>query len=247
MGFRGVFVTATDTGAGKTAVTAGIAAVLRKRGVEVGVFKPVSSGGTADARLLAKAAGVTDALELVNPVRLAAPLSPNVAAELEGRQVPLEPIDDAYSRLTRLHDIVLVEGVGGLLVPVRDDFLVADLARRLDLPLLVVARAALGTINHTMLTLEAAGRRNQEVIGVVYNTTGPDDPRAACLPSESRPACPADRRRQARTSPEVISRLSGVRSLGIVPYDSSVDVDAGDPGCLPDLIEQHVDLDGVFF
>lgn len=229
MRFRGVFVTATDTGAGKTAVTAGIAALLRGRGVDVGVFKPVSSGGTADARLLSKAAGVTDALELVNPVRLEAPLSPNVAAELEGRQIPLEPIDDAYSRLKRLHDIVLVEGVGGLLVPIREDFLVADLARRLDLPLLVVARAALGTINHTMLTLEAADRRNQEVIGVVYNTSGPGDPRAA------------------RTSPEVISRLSGVRSLGIVPYDPSVDVDAGDPGCLPGLIEQHVDLDGVFF
>ena len=240
MGFRGVFVTATDTGAGKTAVTAGIAALLRGRGVDVGVFKPVSSGGTADARLLSEAAGVTDALELVNPVRLEAPLSPNVAAELEGRRIPLEPIDDAYSRLTRLHDIVLVEGVGGLLVPIREDFLVADLARRLDLPLLVVARAALGTINHTLLTLEAADRRNQEVIGVVYNTTGPGDPRAACLPSESR-------RRQARTSPEVISRLSGVRSLGIVPYDPSVDVDAGDTGCLPGLIEQHVDLDGVFF
>ncbi|MDE2999837.1 MAG: dethiobiotin synthase [Gemmatimonadota bacterium] len=229
MGYRGVFVTATDTGAGKTAVTAGIAAVLRKRGVDVGVFKPVSSGGTADARCLAGAAGVADALEFVNPVRLDAPLSPNVAAELEGRQVPLKPIDDAYSRLTRLHDLVLVEGVGGLLVPLRDDFLVADLARRLDLPLLVVARAALGTINHTMLTLEAAHRRKLEVIGVVYNTTGPGDPRAA------------------RTSPDVIHRLSGVRSLGIVPFDPRVDVDAGNPGRLPDLIEQHVDLDGVFF
>lgn len=229
MELRGVFVTATDTGAGKTAVTAGIAAVLRRRGVDVGVFKPVSSGGTADARFLAKAAGVADALELVNPVRLAAPLSPNVAAELEGRQVPLEPIDDGYSRLAQLHDVVLVEGVGGLLVPVRDDFLVADLARRLDLPLLVVARAALGTINHTMLTLEAAHRRNLEVVGVVYNTTGPGDPRAA------------------RTSPDVIHRLSGVRSLGIVPFDPGVDVDAGNPGCLPDLIEQHVDLEGVFF
>ena len=228
MGFRGVFVTATDTGAGKTAVTAGIAALLRRRGVDVGVFKPVSSGGTADARFLTEAAGVTDALELVNPVRLAAPLSPNVAAELEGRQVPLEPIDDAYSRLTRLHDIILVEGVGGLLVPIRDDFLVADLARRLDLPLLVVARAALGTINHTLLTLEAAQRRNQKVIGVVYNTTRPGDPRAA------------------RTSPDVIHRLSGVRSLGIVPHDAGVDVDAGNPGCLTDLIEQNVDLNGVF-
>lgn len=228
MRFRGVFVTATDTGAGKTAVTAGIAAALRGRGVDVGVFKPVSSGGTADARFLAKAAGVADALELVNPVRLDAPLSPNVAAELEGRQVPLEPVDDAYSRLTRLHDTVLVEGVGGLLVPIRDDFLVADLALRLDLPLLVVARAALGTINHTLLTLEAARSRNQEVVGVVYNTSNPGDPRAA------------------RTSPDVIHRLSGVRSLGIVPFDPGVDVDAGDPGCLPALIEQHVDLDGVF-
>ena len=225
---RGVFVTATDTGAGKTAVTAGIAAVLRKRGVDVGVFKPVSSGGAADARLLAKAAGVTHAFELVNPIRLAAPLSPNVAAELEGRQVPLEPVLDAYRRLAGLHDTVLVEGVGGLLVPIRDDLLVADLAARLDLPLLVVARAALGTINHTLLTLEAATKRNLEIKGVVYNTTGPGDPRAV------------------RTSPDVIARLSGVRSLGILPYDPGVDVDAGNLGRMPELIEQHLDVDGLF-
>ena len=225
---RGVFVTATDTGAGKTAVTAGLAAVLLKRGVDVGVFKPVSAGGTADARFLAKAAGVTDALELVNPVRLAAPLSPNVAAELEGRQVPMEPILDSYSRLASLHDIVLVEGVGGLLVPIRDDFLVSDLAARLNLPLMVVARAALGTINHTMLTLEAATRRNLEIKGVVYNTTGPGDPRAA------------------RTSPDVIARLTGVRSLGILPYDSGVNVDAGSIGHMPELVERHLDVDGLF-
>ncbi len=225
---RGVFVTGTDTGAGKTAVTAGLAAVLRKRGVDVGVFKPVSSGGAADARFLAKAAGVTDALELVNPVRLAAPLSPNVAAELEGRQVPLAPIVNAYDRLTGLHDVVLVEGVGGLLVPIRDDFLVSDLAVRLNLPLMVVARAALGTINHTMLTLEAATRRNLEIVGVVYNTTGPGDPRAAL------------------TSPDVVSRLSGVRSLGILPYDTGVDVDAGKLGLLPQLVERHLDLDWLF-
>lgn len=225
---RGVFVTATDTGAGKTAVTAGIAAVLRGRGVDVGVFKPVSSGGAADARFLVKAAGVADGLELVNPVRLAAPLSPNVAAELEGRRVPLEPIVDAFNRLIRLHETVLVEGVGGLLVPIRDDFLVADLADRLDLPLLLVARAALGTINHTMLTLEAAKTRNLEIRGVVYNTTGPGDPRAA------------------RSSPEVVTRLTGAASLGIVPFDPGVDVDAGHLGRMPELIEEHLDVDGVF-
>jgi dethiobiotin synthetase len=228
MGTRAVFVTATDTGAGKTAVTAGIAAVLRRRGVDVGVFKPVSSGGEADARLLIQAAGVTDSLELVNPVRLAAPLSPNVAAELEGRQVPLEPIVDAYKRLIHLHDTVLVEGVGGLMVPIRDDFLVADLAGRLDLPLLLVARAALGTINHTMLTLEAAKTRNLETGGVIYNTTGPGDPRAA------------------RTSPEVVARLTGVGSLGIVPFDPGVNVDAGRLGRMPELIEKHLDVDGIF-
>lgn len=224
---RGVFITATDTGAGKTAVTAGIAAVLRGRGVDVGVFKPVSSGGAADAQFLTKAAGVTDALDLVNPVRLAAPLSPNVAAELEGRQVLLEPIVDAYNSLSRLHDTVLVEGVGGLLVPIRDDFLVADLADRLDLPLLLVARAALGTINHTMLTLEAAKTRNLKTRGVIYNTTGPGDPRAAC------------------SSPEVIARLTGVDSLGIVPFDPDVDVDAGHLGRMPELIEKHLDVDGI--
>ena len=225
---RGVFVTATDTGAGKTAITAGIAAVLRRRGVDVGVFKPISSGGAADARLLIRSAGVSEDLELVNPVRLEAPLSPNMAAELEGRQITLEPVVAAYSRLIRLHDTVLVEGVGGLLVPIRDDLLVADLAARLGLPLLVVARAALGTINHTLLTLEAAKTRNLETRGVVFNTTGPGDPRAA------------------RGSPDVISRLTGVDSLGIVPFDPGVDVDSGHLGRMPELIEKHLDVDGIF-
>ena len=165
---------------------------------------------------------------MINPVRLAAPLSPNVAAELEGRHVHLEPIVNAYRRLATLHETVLVEGVGGLLVPIRDDVMVADLAGRLGLPLLVVARAELGTINHTLLTLEAAERRNLEVRGVVYNTTRDGDPRAA------------------RTSPDVIFRVSGIPSLGILPYDSGVDVDAGDLGCMPELIEQHLDVDGLF-
>ena len=222
----GLFITGTDTGVGKTAVAAGIAAALRKRGIDVGVMKPVSAGSSADARLLRKAAGVTDSLQDINPVCLAHPLSPNVAAHLEGRPVDLDPILGAFARLSAAHPCLLVEGVGGLLVPIRDDFSVADLAGKLGLPLLVVARAALGTINHTLLTLEAAAARNLKVRGVVYNATHPGPPDDA-----------------ARTSPDVVARLTRVPCLGTLPYASGLDVDTGCLADLPDRVETHLDLD----
>ncbi len=221
-----LFITGTDTGVGKTAVTASLAAVLHEQGLDVGVMKPVSSGGTGDAQLLKKAAGVSDSLDLINPIRLAAPLSPNVAAQLEDRRILLEPVVNAYRRLTTLHDTVLVEGVGGLLVPIRDDFSVADLALQFGLPLVVVARAALGTINHTLLTLEAAATRGLRVRGVVYNTPQPGSLDTAAL-----------------TSPEVVTRLTGIPSLGTLPFDPELDVNAGRLGRMPERVEQLLDME----
>lgn len=225
---KGLFITGTDTGVGKTAVAAALAAVLNARGLDPGVMKPVASGGpaSADARLLRNAAGVVDPIRDVNPVCLTTPLSPNVAARIEGRPIDLNLILDAFARLSAAHSWMIVEGVGGLLVPIRDDFSVADLAVRLGLPLLIVARAALGTINHTLLTLEAAAARNLEVRGIVYNTTQPGPADAA-----------------ARTSPEIITRLTGIPSLGVLPFDPSLDTDAGRLGGLIEGAEQHLDLE----
>jgi dethiobiotin synthetase len=173
---RGLFVTGTDTGVGKTLVTAALARALRARGVDVGVLKPSETGvgpeGPLDARALREAGGVPEPLAQICPQPFALPAAPAVAAAAEGRLVDRAAIREAYEATRRAHELVLVEGAGGLLVPLDDGTDMAGLASELGLPLLVVARAALGTINHTRLTLEAAGHRDLPVAGVVISHGG---------------------------------------------------------------------------
>ena len=176
---RGVFVTGTDTGVGKTLVACALARGLRARGLDVGVMKPIETGvgpgGPADARALREAAGVADALEDVCPLQYALAAAPLAAAKAVGSCVKLRVIEAAYRRLRARHDWLVVEGAGGLLVPIApQNVTMADLAQRLELPLVIVARASLGTLNHTQLTLEAARRRGLEIRGVVVShVSGP--------------------------------------------------------------------------
>ncbi len=169
----GVFVTGTDTGVGKTVVACALARGLRAAGVDVGVMKPVETGvpasGPEDALALRAAAGVDDPIELVCPLRFGLPAAPLVAARAEGREASLAPIREAFAALAKRHALMLVEGAGGLLVPFDERTDMADLARTLELPVLIVARTALGTINHTRLTLEAADARGLDVLGVVLS------------------------------------------------------------------------------
>ena len=167
MNGRGYFITATDTGVGKTFVTAGLSAALRARGRDVAVFKPVQSGALAD-----DPSGDAALLGADCVYAFRAPLAPLVAARAEGRTIELEPILERARKLEREHDVLLVEGAGGLLVPLADDLDVAGLATALGLPLVVVARAGLGTVNHTLLTIEAAKTRGLEIAGVVLNGDG---------------------------------------------------------------------------
>lgn len=174
---RSILVTGTDTGIGKTVVAAGLAAALRRRGVDVGVMKPVASGArrgvSDDAVYLRRTAGVGDPLELVNPLLFKAPLAPSVAAEVEKRRVDLRPVYAAYRELLRRHEGVVLEGVGGLLVPIRPRWTVAHFARKLRLPLLVVVRPKLGTLNHTALTVLAARAFGLRIYGLVVNFAEP--------------------------------------------------------------------------
>ncbi len=166
------FVTGTDTGVGKTVVAAGLAAALRRRGIDVGVMKPIATGGvrrggklvSEDAEILVEAAGVRDSLDLVNPVCLEAPLAPLLAGKVDLRR-----IWRAYRTLSKKHEALVVEGIGGLLVPIRDRHFVADMIRRMALPVVLVTRSTLGTINHTLLTVEAARRRGIRILGIVVN------------------------------------------------------------------------------
>lgn len=184
----GLFVTGTDTGVGKTVVACAIAEQLRARAVDVGVLKPIETGvgaqGPLDAIALAEAAGVRDSLNEICPIRLALPAAPSVAAAAEGRRIEPAVLLAAFEALRMRHTCVIVEGAGGLLVPITEgsahdgsaadgsaggSYAMADLAREFALPLLVVTRGRLGTINHTLMTLEVAAARSLPLAGVVIS------------------------------------------------------------------------------
>jgi dethiobiotin synthetase len=215
---RGWFITGTDTDIGKTAVACAVVEALHARGHDVGVMKPVSAGGRDDAHALIAASRCDDELDLVNPIALAEPLSPNLAADRAGMSISLLDLLDSFHQLANRHEWMVVEGAGGLLVPLSDEASIADLATGIGLPLIIVARAGLGTINHTLLTIEAARARHLEIDGVIFCSAAPslDDTSEAL-------------------SPDVVTRLSGVPSLGSFPYVT----DHSKPG---DIAERHLDL-----
>lgn len=175
---KGVFITGTDTGVGKTVVGCALVRALRARGVDVGVAKPVESGCSpgpdgallpADATALREATGNADSLESVCPFRFAAPLAPALAAQHAGASPTLDSLTEAVRAVGARHAFTVVEGAGGLLVPLSGDALVVDLIAALGLPVLIVARSGLGTQNHSLLTLEALRHRDLEVAAVVMN------------------------------------------------------------------------------
>ncbi len=211
---KGVFVTGTDTGVGKTLVAAGIACLLHGAGVDVGVMKPVATGGSKrtsdelvseDALLMKRAAGSKDDYHLINPVCLPSMMAPVVASKVDRLQVDWNAIWSAYKTLSGRHKHLIVEGIGGLLVPVSEGVYVADMARKMKLPVLVVSRPTLGTINHTLLTIEAAKKRKLRVKGVIFNST-----------NQSGGTLLAD------TSKAEIERHSGVPVIANIPYMHSV-------------------------
>jgi len=208
---RGLFVTGTDTEVGKTVIAGAIAMLLRSRGMRVGVFKPIATGCrrqvrlglvSEDAEFLAHCADSMHDLQTISPCCYATPAAPVVAARHERRPIDFEAIALAYRRIVRECDFVIVEGVGGLLVPLVEQVTVAELAAKFALPLLIVGRASLGTINHTLLTVEAARRRGLSIAGIVLNFYRPH---SATLAEE--------------TNAEIIAEFGGVELPLMVPYD----------------------------
>lgn len=206
---KGIFITGTDTGVGKTYVGAGLAAAFRERGIDVGVMKPAETGCVLrkgvlvprDAVKLIKAGGVVDPLDLVNPYRFRDPLAPAIAAAREGKRIDVRRIVSAFRTLARKHAYMIVEGAGGIMVPLAADRLYLDLATVLNLPVLVVARPGLGTINHTLLTVMALRSRRLRIAGTVINHNTKKSPGLA-----------------ERTGPPSIERLSGVPIIGHITY-----------------------------
>lgn len=180
---RAFFITGTDTNIGKTFVSTLIARALKARGIDIGVMKPVETGcreadgalAPMDALALKGAAKSNGPLDVINPYRFAPPLSPNVAARLSGVEIDLSRIESAFKTLSEAHEIMLVEGAGGLLVPLNDHHTMADLALRLGSQLLIVAANRLGVINHTLMTIECARAHGLDVAGVILNSPAPSE------------------------------------------------------------------------
>ncbi len=174
-GGRGIFVTGTDTGVGKSLVSAALARFLVGKGIRVGVMKPVESGVPdpqrlgADGELLRWAAGCEAPEALISPCRLRQPLAPSLAAHLAGTPIDIDGLVSAAKQLLDRYEFVIIEGAGGLMVPLRETFLIGDLACRIGLPLLTVCRPDLGTLNHTLLTLHAARCWGLRATGLVVN------------------------------------------------------------------------------
>lgn len=206
---KGLFVTGTDTEVGKTFVAAGIAAALRRRGIDIGVMKPIHTGCKirrgrlipVDAIRLIRSAGVDDPIELVTPYAFKEPVAPYVAALRNGMNIDVNNILKSYRNLYSKHDYTIVEGIGGILVPITKSFYVADLIKRLKLPALIVTKPGLGTINHTLLTVSCLKVKKIPIIGIVvnYRNQGKD------ILAE-------------KTAPETLEELSGVSVLGTIPH-----------------------------
>jgi dethiobiotin synthetase len=166
---KGIFITATDTEAGKTYVSCKIAEALKKSGLACGVFKPFSTGSRDDAEALIKAAGIDEKPETVTPVFFKTPMSPYGASLLEKKSFDLKTADKMFKYFLNKYDFTVVEGVGGLLVPRKQNFFVNDLIRRFHLPVIVVARFGLGTINHTLLTVDKLRRDKAKIAGIIMS------------------------------------------------------------------------------
>lgn len=182
-----VLVTGTDTGIGKTVVTCAVAASLARRGRRVGVMKPAETGCAPDAEdaiALRIAAGDPSDLDTVCPYRLPEPLAPLLAAERAGVTIDVDALVERARRRAAATDVLLVEGAGGLLVPLTRGASFADLAARLDARVLVVVGSRLGAINHALLTFEALARRDITTAGYVVNRLGPPDDLAVATNDE---------------------------------------------------------------
>jgi dethiobiotin synthetase len=226
---KGIFITGTDTGVGKTFFACGLAALLKKSGYKVGVMKPVETGCDQangklvpqDAAALKEASGCELPLEQICPYRFREPLAPSVAAERDGARIDIDYLMSGYGEISETHDITIVEGAGGLLVPLLPSYTYADFAKVLKLPIIVVAENKLGMVNHLLLTLEHASCKGLSVLGYVLNQI------------ESHPSLAAETNREALVS------LTGVPCMGEVPYIENSQTQKAPPF---DLIDEQLDL-----
>jgi dethiobiotin synthetase len=213
---KGLFITGTDTGVGKTLITGGIAKILRKQGLKVGVFKPVATGCrmemnelvSRDAEFLRMCAELNEPMTVIMPAAYEIPAVPIVCARKENRPIDYEQIAAMYNYLAKTCDVVLVEGIGGAMVPLDEHTMIIDLAAKMKLPTVIVAREKLGTVNHTLMTINAVRHAGLHVAGVVIN--GHIYPSAGIA---------------EETAPKIIAEIGDTKILAIVGQDDQSSVE----------------------
>jgi len=208
------FVTGTDTDVGKTCVCAAIAKYLFDKGVNVGVMKPFASGYkesptsiSEDVEILLKYSGSNDPIELVNPYYFEIPTSPYDACKQLNLEIDMNKIIDAYKQLTEIHDVVIVEGIGGIMTPISRNYFISDLIFELNLDSLIVTGSKIGSVNHLMLTYEHAQKKNLNISGTLVNQNVSDGYELSNLKQQ-------------------IFGLTGKKVSGAIPYSSSFDINS---------------------
>ncbi|MEO5356503.1 MAG: dethiobiotin synthase [Nitrospirae bacterium YQR-1] len=212
---NGFFITGTDTGAGKTVITAIIALGLMDRSFNVTVRKPIETGCRLEQGLLIPEDGgfykdvlrLNDSIDDITSVRFKEPLCPMAASEIEKKDIPLKKLITALTNVDK-STVLLVEGVGGVMAPLKKNFLIADLILELSLPVIVVAENRLGAINHTLLTIDFLKYRKINTAGIIINHTSDTDSLAH------------------RTNPGVIAELSKTPIIGTVPFINKKDTES---------------------
>lgn len=229
---NGVFVSATDTECGKTTIAGGIARALLRKGFNVGVMKPVATWGdpclepgirqawiSEDALHLRQAAATSDALNLINPVCLKAAMAPWPAAQLEKRTINIEKVMASYRELCQRHSYMVVEGAGGLLVPIKREFFISDLIVKMRLPVILVVRPNLGTLNHTLLSVKFLKQSGIPLSGIIVNNYQGKD-------------------RAERSNPKVLRKILDRRII-VVPHNPRFFQDF-------DALARHLVKEGLF-
>ncbi len=211
---RGVFITATDTGVGKTLVAAALVVWLKQRGIDVGVMKPIETGvsrsgkARSDGARLRRAAGSCDPMAEVSPYVFRLPVAPVSAARAEGTTVRMAPIIRAFHTLRQKHTFMAVEGVGGVYAPLTSSLNVVDLIYQLKLPAIVVGHSGLGGINHALLTLQALRQRKIPIVALVLN--------------QRRPVLTKSDRLQEQSTITLLRRLAKVPVVGPIAHSQNI-------------------------
>ena len=227
---KSYFVTATDTGVGKTAVTASLAACMKKRGINVGVMKPIATGNqqkkgfkSSDVSLLVESSGVKDSEDVINPIFLPLPVSPYDACKNLEIAIDIKIVKEKFDVLKKSHDVVLVEGIGGILTPITKDYFVADMIKMLGLETIIVTRSTLGTLNHTMMTVNTCKQYGISIKGIIINSHD----------SKGGP--------EEKNAPATIYEITKIPIIGVIPFIK----DLQKIESVNDAVERNIDLNSL--